>query len=132
TSETNSFIRQEALRSLAETGQPEARKLLVLVAKEPPTEGPLSDRNDTLDRRLTALRGLGRFNDGQATDALLFVLANDKDVAVRSQAHESLEEATGRSLPPDPRAWDELLHPAQGGPPAAPRNHPFLESLVGK
>jgi hypothetical protein len=54
---------------------------------------------------------LSHFHHYQATEALYSVLRAEKeDVALRDCAHESLQVCTGKHLPPDPKAWDELLH----------------------
>jgi hypothetical protein len=107
----SNLIRQEALKSLAETGQPVAVRRLIEVAKEPPAEGSAQDKQEVLDRRLTAIRGLGKYNYPEATDTLVMILQTDKDVAVRKRAHDSLQSATGKDLPPSPQAWAEYLHP---------------------
>ncbi len=111
TADLNNLVRQEALKSLAETGQPLAVRRLVAVAKEPPAEGSAQDKQEVLDRRLTAIRGLGKYNYPEATETLVTILQTDKDVAVRKRAHESLQSATGKELPPNPQAWAEYLHP---------------------
>jgi HEAT repeat protein len=108
-SETASFIRQECLMSLAETGGPIALRRLVLVAKEPPTITDSQDSQETLDRRLTAVRGLGKFKDPEAAAALAYVLQADKDIALRDRAHESLEACTGKHLPVDAPEWQAYL-----------------------
>jgi hypothetical protein len=112
----SNLIRQEALQSLAETGQPVAVRRLIEVAKEPPAEGSAQDKQEVLDRRLTAIRGLGKYNYPEATDTLVVILQTDKDVAVRKRAHESLQAATGKDLPPNPQAWAEHLHPEMRRP----------------
>jgi hypothetical protein len=114
--ELSNLIRQEALKALAETGQPVAVRRLIEVAKEPPAEGSAQDKQEVLDRRLTAIRGLGKYNYPEATDTLVVILRTDKDVAVRKRAHESLQSATGKELPPNPQAWAEYLHPEMRRP----------------
>ncbi len=103
--EMASLIREECLRSLADTGGPVALHRLVLVAKEPPAAGATRDRQETLNRRLTAVRGLGKFKDPEAVATLAYVLKNDKDIALKDRAHEALEAATGKHAPADSPEW---------------------------
>jgi HEAT repeat protein len=111
TSEANNMIRLKALEALAKTGQPVAVRRLIQVAKEPPAEGSAQDRQEVLDRRLTAIRGLGKYNYPESNDTLVSILANDKDAAVRKRAHDSLVSATGKDLPPKADEWAQYLHP---------------------
>ena len=60
--------------------------------------------------RFAAARALANFSHYQATEALMQVLKTERDVALRDRAHESLQTATGKTLPPDPKAWEDLLH----------------------
>jgi hypothetical protein len=126
--ETNNVIKQQALAALAETGSPVAQRRLILVANEPP---PAADSNEVdkqlkMDLRLTAVRGLGRFNHYEVTETLLKVLKTEKDVALRDRARDSLVAATGKKLPPDAKEWETYLHQS-GGPPAPPQpsKNPF-------
>jgi HEAT repeat protein len=108
--ETSSLVRRQCLDSLAETGGPVALRCLVLVAKEPRTDkAPLEDVQETLDRRLAALRGLGRFKEPEAAAALAFVLRSEKDIAMRDVAYQSLETCTGKDYPPDSPEWQKYL-----------------------
>ena len=59
-----------------------------------------------------AARALGKFSHYQATEALVRVMQNEKDIALRDRAHESLQIATGKKLPPDAKEWEQLLHQA--------------------
>jgi HEAT repeat protein len=110
--EVNALVRQQVLTSLAQTGDESARELLIRVAKEPPAEGSMQDKQETLDRRLNAIRGLGNFNHYESTETLLYLMKTEKDAAVRDRSHEALKKVTGKNLPADAVAWDELLHPA--------------------
>jgi HEAT repeat protein len=112
--DTATVIRCQAVTALGQTGNPAAVELLVKVVREPPAEGPETDRQQALDVRIAAARALGNFNHYQATEALVHVLQTDKDVALRDRAHESLQAATGKKLPPDAKAWEELLHQPGG------------------
>lgn len=106
--EQNSLIRQRCLVSLGETGGPVALHRLVLVAKEPPApaaKNPLVDTQEILDRRLTAVRGLGHFKEPEAIAALAYVLQSEKDIALRDRAHEALEATTGKHFPMDAPEW---------------------------
>jgi HEAT repeat protein len=118
------MLRCRALAALGQTGQPAAVELLARVAREPATEGTDTAKQQALDVRIAAVRALGRFSHYQATEALVRVLQTEKDPALRDRAHEALQAATGKKLPPDFAAWDQLLHQPAGpaatvaGPPA--------------
>jgi HEAT repeat protein len=110
--ETATVIRCQALRALGETGNPAAVELLARVVREPPAEGTELEKQQTLDVRIAAARALGRFSHYQATEALVRVMQNEKDIALRDRAYESLQAATGKKLPPDAKEWEQLLHQA--------------------
>ena len=125
--ELNALLQQQCLTSMADCGGPIALKRLVLVAKEPPATGNEADRQETLDRRITAVRGLAKFKDPEATAALAYVLKSEKDVAMRDRAHESLQACTGKRLPPDSPQWAAYLPqtvPAEVQPAAAVQRNP--------
>jgi len=103
-------IQCQALVALGETGNPAAVQLLTRVVREPHGEGAAQDRQQALDVRMAAARALGRFNQPQATEALVSVLQNDRDVALRQRANASLQAATGKKLPADAKAWNAALH----------------------
>jgi HEAT repeat protein len=103
-------IRQQVLISLGQTANPEARELLIQVAKAGAREDTQEEKTQTLDLRLCALKGLGHFKQSDVTETLNRVMASEKDVALRNRAYLSLEESTGLRLPPDPEKWDKLLH----------------------
>jgi hypothetical protein len=112
--EYNSIIRQQALTSLEDTGVSEARLLLVRVASQPEGTGAFAEKQQVLDERLTAIRGLAKFKQYDVTEALVHVLEPDKDgklqdIALRDRANQSLHSITGKRLPPDPKIWKELL-----------------------
>src|SRR5262245_26027866 len=125
TSETNNMIRQKAIEALAQTGQPVAVQRLIQVAKEPPAEGSAQDRQEVLDRRLAAIRGLGKYNYPESNDTLVSILTNDKDIAVRTRAHDALVSATGKDLPPKADEWALYLHP-ETRQPGGPGENPEL------
>lgn len=112
TAELNSRIRQESLASLQATGNPEARHLLIRVARAPSEsdEESFKDRQQSVDERLCAIRGLAKYEQYDSVEALLHVLETEKsDVALRRRAHESLQQVTGKNLPPDADAWREFV-----------------------
>jgi HEAT repeat protein len=115
TADLNNIIRQEALKSLADTGNPLAVEQLIRVAKEPPAEGATLDKQEVLDRRLTAIRGLGMYNYPQSTDTLLYLMEHERDAALHARAYASLKSATGKDLPDNAAAWTQALHPERGG-----------------
>jgi HEAT repeat protein len=126
--EQATVIRCKAVAALGTMGNPAAVELLVRVVREPPAEGPEMDKQQSLDVRIAAARALSHFNQYQATEALVRVLQTEKDVALRDCAHESLQVATGKKLPAEAQAWDELLH-QQGPNPTA--EQPKKLSLIG-
>jgi hypothetical protein len=108
------WLKCRTLEALGEVGDPGAVELLVKVLKEPPVEGPDEDRQLKAEERHAAARALGKFKQppdresSPAVAALTEVLKTErKDIALRSRVRQSLEEATGRSLPPDDAAPDE-------------------------
>jgi HEAT repeat protein len=58
------------------------------------------------DLRAAAAQALGRFPNYKSAEALLASLKQDRNIAVRHEAHESLVKLTGRDLPPDAAAWE--------------------------
>jgi HEAT repeat protein len=104
-----------AARALGETGNPEAVKFLVNIMKSPPSEGSEQDKQQALDVRIAAARGLGHFHDPQAAQALVQVMQKDKDIALRYCAHDSLQACTGKTIPSDFQAWDQLVKPGSDG-----------------
>jgi hypothetical protein len=126
-------LRCQALNGLGETAQPGAVETLVRVLREPPAEGPDQDRQQKLDERIAAARALGHFKQYQATSALVEVLRKEQDVALKVCAHESLESATGRELPPDATAWAEFLNnpEASKAPMRSPKYGEEILKLTG-
>jgi hypothetical protein len=111
--DTANIIQCEALTALGKTKSPVAVELLARVARPGPTtivEASEVDKQQNRDLRLAAVRALGNFSHYQATEALVVVLQKDKDVALHDRALESLQASTGKKLPDDPKAWDDLLH----------------------
>ncbi len=68
------------------------------------------DKQQILDERLTALRGLSKFKQADSAYTLLYVLETEKDVALRDRAHQSLVAVTGKHLPADAKLWAEVLN----------------------
>jgi hypothetical protein len=114
--ETRRDLRQHVLAAMGQTSNPEAINLLVNVLQEPPPEAATTSAQDQqyyLDGRIAAATALQNFKQYRATEALALVLKSDKDTALRNEAHHSLEVATGKKLPAEFKAWDDLLHPAE-------------------
>jgi HEAT repeat protein len=109
--ETATVVRCQALAALGETRNPAAIELLARVVREPPAEGPEIDKQQMLDVRTAAARSLSGFPQREATEALVRVMQTEKNVALRDRAHESLEVATGKKLPPDAKEWNDLVAP---------------------
>ena len=107
TAELNSMIRQQALLALEKSHDPESRHLLVRVARQPgpSREANLTDRQQTQDEKLIAIRALGKYKDAECFEALKFVMRTEKDVALRDRALASLEESTGKIWPDKREAW---------------------------
>ncbi len=107
TADINSMIRQQALLSLEKSHDPESLKLLVRVARQPgpSREANLTDRQQTQDEKLIAIRALGKYKDAESFDALKYVMRTEKDVALRDRALASLEESTGKIWPDKREAW---------------------------
>lgn len=110
TPDNATILRCQALTGLGNVGHPSGVDLLVRVLRQGPMEGPEEDRRRALDERIAAARALGRFSQYQATEALVQVLQTDKDVAIRTCAHESLQASTGQHLPLDYQTWNDFLH----------------------
>jgi hypothetical protein len=108
-----STFRCEVLRGLGNNGSPAAVDLLVKVLKQP---SPDSHKEAVElvrmvnDERIAAARALRSYPQYSSTDALLLVLKNDRDPALRDCANESLQVCTGKKLPADYATWDEFLH----------------------
>ena len=82
---------------------------MILVAKQPSSQGSSLERQQIMDERLQAIRALRKFRQNDSADALVYVLETEKDVALRHRATESLQVMTGKSLPAEPVAWREAL-----------------------
>jgi hypothetical protein len=124
-------IRQQVLISLGQTANPDARELLIQVAKAGAPEDTQQEKAQTLDLRLCAIKGLGHFKQSDVTETLHRVMATEKDVALRDRAYLSLEESTGLRLPPDPAKWDKLLHGSPTEREAVARESSGVFTLVG-
>jgi hypothetical protein len=111
TQDFNGMIRQQALRAIEKTGNPDSRQLLILVARQPAPapDAPSTARRAEQDERLIAIRALGKYQQRDSIDTLVFVLETEKDGSLRDRAHQSLEQATGKNLPPDAQAWRSAL-----------------------
>jgi hypothetical protein len=113
-------VRTAALTALGHKSQPEALALLVQAASVKPESKPgvtqpvsFSGEPSRMDSdspagrevRLAAVRALGMSKNSQAIPVLLPHLS-DKDVAIRDEAHKSLEAITGRkNVQPTAEAW---------------------------
>jgi hypothetical protein len=110
TPEIATQLRCQALEALGSVANPASVDFLVKVLREPPVEGAEQDKQQKTDERISAARALAHFNHYQGTSALVDVLKKEQDVALRESARVSLVAATGRDLPADAKAWDDLLH----------------------
>ena len=109
TQEFNSTIRQQALASLEKVGDVESRHLLIRVARQPgpALDASLTDRQQTQNEKFIALRALGKFKTQDSLETLVHVMKTERDVALRDQAHGSLELVTGKHLPTDNTYWQQ-------------------------
>ena len=105
-------IQCQALAALGESANPAAVDFLILVLRGPRGEGSEQDKQQVMDVRIAAARALAKYNQPQATEALVAVLKNERDAALRERAHESLVASTGKKLPPDAKAWEAVLQPS--------------------
>jgi HEAT repeat protein len=112
----STLIRQQSLMALGENRNADAREWLILVARAGAKEESEVEKQQTLDVRLTAIRSLGKYSQYESTETLFHLLKTEKDVAVRDRVHQSLELATGKHLPADAMAWDDLLHQSGQAP----------------
>ncbi len=114
------MIRKEALVALEQTGDKDARHLLIRVARQPgpSLESNLTDRQQTQDEKLIAIRALSKYRDAETVEALKYVMRSEKDVALRHRTLESLEIVTGKKWPSHREAWlneDQSPQPLPGG-----------------
>ena len=111
TQDFNTMLRQTALRSLEKVGSENSRQLLILVARQPSPAHDASsvDRQQTQDEKLIAIRALGQYHQPECIETLVYILESEKDIALRNRAHESLQAATGRHLPPEAQVWRAAL-----------------------
>jgi hypothetical protein len=106
-----STLRCQALLALGQTADPKAIDLLVRVLRQPPVEGTEDERKLTMDEKIHAARALAHFKgDPRVSEALLAVLRDEKDIALRDRVHDALQQVTGKKLPNDFKAWDNALH----------------------
>jgi HEAT repeat protein len=111
------ILRCQSLNALGRQGDPKAIEHLVTVLKQPPARGAETDKQMVMDERIAAARALAKFHDPRSEEALLTVMKSEKDIALKDCAHESLQVATGKKLPADPDAWENMLHPGSAPTP---------------
>lgn len=128
--ENNALIRQQALTSLQNNSPTEARQLFIQAARQPSgslTGAAQRDRMEILDERLTAIRALAKYPQPDSVETLVKLLETEKDIAIRTCAHESLKSATKRDIAADGKAWREFL--VTGREPERPSS-PLLASFT--
>ncbi len=117
--EQATVLRRLALAALGEkTQSPAAAELLVSVLREPAAEGPDVDRDSRVQERIVAARALAKFQNYQATSALVETLGKADDVGLRRVSHESLVTITHEDIPPDAKQWEDYLRRSGGRQPA--------------
>ena len=131
-SDFSTLLRCESLAGLGKVGHPSGTELLVKVLGQGPMEGPEQDRQRAMDERIAAARALGHFPQYRATEALVQVLKTDKDIALRTCVHQSLQASTGQNLPMDYQVWNDFLHSdrAREGESAPNKNKSFVDLLL--
>jgi len=128
TSEHNTVIRQQAITSMVATGIPDCKSLLIRIARSPSgsLESSLTDRQQTQDERLAAIRGLAKFNQSDSIETLVVIMEKEKDVALHDRAYESLKAATGKNIADDPKEWRQLVQ----NPNYTPKEPSFIERVM--
>jgi hypothetical protein len=71
---------------------------------------------------------LGKYHQAECVDTLVYILETEKDAALRDRAHQSLQSATGKNLPPDAQAWRAAL---DGRQPAVVQQPSLVERVSG-
>jgi HEAT repeat protein len=124
-----SSIRLTALHALEKIDSDQARQRLILVARQPDPapDAASADRRQTQDEKLIAIRALGKYRQSETLDTLVAILDTEKDGALRECAHQSLESATGKTLPADPAVWRAEL----AGQPTGIAPPTFIERVSG-
>ena len=130
TPEFNTMIRQQALRGVEKTGDPDGGKFFVRVARMPgpAQDAPSADHQQTQDEKLIAIRALAEYRNQDCVETLVYLLEKEKDAALRGRVHQSLQTATGKHLPPDAAAWRADL---AGRPLDVAREPNFIERVSG-
>jgi hypothetical protein len=106
----NPVVRMAAIRSLASIGNSKAGSTLA--------EAML--RDPSIDVRIAAAKGLGKFATSESTTALMRVLQSERkdEVALRFEANQSLQEITGKKdMPPRPEEWEQYFRQVAANPP---------------
>jgi hypothetical protein len=120
TQENNYLIKKESLFALENTRDPQAHLKMIEVARGPGPDrekASLTDRQQTQDEKIIAIRALRNYHQPESAEALKYVLRKEKDVALRDRALQSLEEVTGNRWPTAYEAWQvEVVQPQPPGP----------------
>lgn len=104
------IIRQHSLKSMGETGDPQAARFLVRVAQADAKENDFYDRQYTTDERLAAIRAMSNFKgDPEVSALLLKLMRSEKNIAMRGRAHESLQLVTGKRFDTDAPEWESIV-----------------------
>jgi hypothetical protein len=125
------ILRCQSLNALGRQGNPKAVDHLVTILKQPAARGAETDKQMVMDERIAAARALAKFHDPRGEEALLSVMKSEKDIALKDCAHDSLEAATGKKLPVDSDAWDNVLHPGNAPSAIVAREQPERVNQAG-
>ena len=113
--ENGKTIRTQVLIAMGKVGHPDGLKLIKTVLNAPPVDKQSSEeeKRANLDERITAARALAHFQTPESAQILRGVLEKERDLALRSRAHNSLQVVTGKQLPPDASFLDQMLYEMQ-------------------
>ena len=117
----NAVVRVAVIQAMAKHKDPSTVQTLVEAMTHDPAR----------DVRLAAADALGEFQSSEATAALVRTLREEKDLALRHVANQSLQQITGRELPPDPDAWEAYLsNPSSPPPSVAQQERSWIDRVV--
>ncbi|HMP02203.1 MAG TPA: HEAT repeat domain-containing protein [Gemmatales bacterium] len=94
--------------------------------------GIVHNRELPTDLRLAAADSLGNHENHDAAGALVKVLRDDRDVAIKYRAHQSLQKMSGRKdIPARADAWEEAFREAAAtGQPMRQEPNPMLKLVT--
>lgn len=103
-----SAVHCQAIEALGNTGRPEALGVIREVFRIQ-NDGRDAITQEKMNERIAAARALRHFPSPDVAAMLVAALREEKDVALRNRATESLQEMTGREYPAEYRDWDKFF-----------------------